>query len=146
MTLFTKQEKQVAYFILVTLIAGYSIKLYNQKHMYDGFDPGSENDKDSFRKMASLAYSTGKIDEGPQTDNPETKSEEKNYKQIVEIININTAGKQDLLKLPKVGPVTTERIIRFRDDIGSFTTLEDLLKVKGIGPKTLENLRPLIKL
>ena len=89
---------------------------------------------------------TSRLDEGLQTDNHEYKSEEKNYKQIVEIININTAGKQDLLKLPKVGPVTAERIIRFRDDIGSFTTLEDLLKVKGIGPKTLENLRPLIRL
>ena len=114
--------------------------------MYDGFDPVTKNDKESFRKMASLAYSTDQIDEGLQTDNHEYKSEEKNYKQIVEIININTAGKQDLLKLLKVGPVTAERIIRFRDDFGSFTTLEDLLKVKGIGPETLENLRPLIKL
>ena len=136
----------MAYFIQVTLIAGYNVKLYNQKDMYDDFDPIMENDKESFRKMASLAYSTGQIDEGLLTDNPETKSEEKNYKQIVEIININTAGKQDLLKLPKAGPVTAERIIRFRDDIGSFTTLEDLLKVKGISPKTLENLRPIVKL
>jgi len=143
---FTKQEKQVAYFILVTLIAGYDVKTYNQKHMYNGFAPVTENDKKSFRIMANLVYSTGQIDEELQTDNPETKSEEKNYKQIAEIININTAGKQDLLKLPKVGLVPTERIIRFRDDFGSFTTLEDLLKVKGIVPKTLENLRPLIKL
>jgi len=90
--------------------------------------------------MASLAYSTGKIDEGPQTDNPATKSEAPNYKPIVEIININTAGKPDLLKLPTFGPVAAYRIIRFRDDFGSFTTLEDLLKVKGICPKTLENL------
>jgi len=136
----------VAYFILVTLITGYSIQLYNQKHMYDGFDPVTENDKDSFRKMTSLAYSTDQIDEELQTGNHEYKSEEKNYKQIVEIININTAGKQDLLKLPKVGPVMAERNIRFRDDFSSIAKLEDLLKVKGIDPKTLENLKPLIKL
>ena len=61
-----------------------------------------------------------------------------------EIININTAEKQDLVKLPKIGTVTAERIIRFRDDFGPFKTFDDLLKVKGIGLKTLEKLKPLI--
>jgi len=50
------------------------------------------------------------------------------------------------MKLPKIGPVTAERIIRFRDDYGSFDTIEDLSKVKGIGTKTLEKIRPFVEL
>ena len=68
-------------------------------------------------------------------------SVEKKYKPTIEIININTADKQDLIKLPKIRAVTDDRIIRFRDDFGSFETLDDLIKIKGIGPKTLEKLK-----
>jgi len=58
-----------------------------------------------------------------------------------EIININIANKDELTSLPSVGPVTAERIIRFRDDFGPFKALEDLQKVKGIGPKTFEKIK-----
>ena len=61
-------------------------------------------------------------------------------------VNINLADKSELMKLPKIGPVTAERIIRFRDDYGSFDTIEDLSKVKGIGTKTLEKIRPFVDL
>ena len=43
--------------------------------------------------------------------------------------------------LPNVGPVTAERIIRFREDFGVFKSIDDLTRVKGIGPKTLDKLR-----
>ena len=68
------------------------------------------------------------------------------YKPQTEIININTAEKQNLVKLPKIGTVTAERIIRFRDEYGPFESIDGLLKVKGIGPKTLEKLKPQITL
>ncbi len=58
-----------------------------------------------------------------------------------EIININIANKDELTSLPSVGPVTAERIIRFRDDFGPFKVLEDLQKVKGVGPKTFEKIK-----
>jgi competence protein ComEA len=51
-----------------------------------------------------------------------------------------------LVILPKIGTVTIERIIRFREDYGSFKSIDDLLKFKGIGPKTLEKLKPQITL
>jgi competence ComEA-like helix-hairpin-helix protein len=35
--------------------------------------------------------------------------------------------------------------MRYREDIGSFKSADDLLKVKGIGPKTLEKILPKIK-
>ena len=75
--------------------------------------------------------STEEIDE--QT---EIKKEEITGTQIT--ININTAGKDELVLLPNVGPVTAERIIRYREDYGLFDSIDDLTRVKGIDPKTLK--------
>ena len=57
-------------------------------------------------------------------------------------IDINRAGAAELEKLPRIGPKTAERILAFRDAYGAFRTVNDLQQVKGIGPKTLELLRP----
>ena len=58
------------------------------------------------------------------------------------MININTASKSELMKLPRIGPVTADKIIAYRSIHGSFYTLNDLQKIKGIGPKTVERLKP----
>ena len=57
-------------------------------------------------------------------------------------INPNTATVAELKRLPGIGDVTAERIIRARP----FNKPEDLLKVEGIGPKTLKRLDPLLDL
>jgi competence protein ComEA len=46
-----------------------------------------------------------------------------------------------LTQLPKIGPVTAEKIILYRNDFGAFKTVDELVKVKGIGKKTLEKIR-----
>ncbi|NLO93555.1 MAG: helix-hairpin-helix domain-containing protein [Clostridiaceae bacterium] len=61
-----------------------------------------------------------------------------------EKININTASKDDLLSLPYIGDVKAQAIIDYRTANGPFATVDDLVNVKGIGPKTLEKLRPFI--
>ena len=142
MTLFTQQEKHVILFLVCTLTVGYGVKLYQGSHLYDDFKPVTLIEKETFEKKATLAYDISKR-EGLNSSESST---EKDYKPQTEIININTAEKQNLVKLPKIGIVTAERIIRFRDDYGPFKSLDDLLKVKGIGPKTLEKLKPQITL
>jgi competence protein ComEA len=57
-------------------------------------------------------------------------------------VNINTAGEAELETLSGVGPVTAAAIIQYRTDHGPFATVDDLLDVSGIGPVTLEELRP----
>ena len=57
-------------------------------------------------------------------------------------ININTASEKELQILPGIGPVTAQRIVEGRP----YLTANDLTRVKGIGPKTLEKLTPLIDL
>ena len=140
MTLFTEREKHVILFLVCTLILGYGVKLYQGSHLYDDFKPVTLIEKETFEKKATLAYVISKREGLNSSDS----STEKDYKPQTEIININTAEKQNLVKLPKIGIVTAERIIRFRDDYGPFKSFDDLLKVKGIGPKTLEKLKPQI--
>lgn len=59
-------------------------------------------------------------------------------------LNINTATRAELELLPGIGPSLAQRIIDHRDQHGLFKAIDDLDDVKGIGPRTLEKLRPLI--
>lgn len=61
-------------------------------------------------------------------------------------VNINTAGENDLTKLPGIGPALAKRIIRYRNDTGKFSSVEELVNVKGIGSKKLEMVRPYLSL
>lgn len=56
-------------------------------------------------------------------------------------ININTATQTELETIPGVGPVTAQAIIAWREGNGSFSSVDQLIDVNGIGPKTLEQLR-----
>lgn len=56
-------------------------------------------------------------------------------------IDINTAAQAELELLPGVGPALAARIVEERARGGRFTRVEDLGRVRGIGPKTIERLR-----
>jgi competence protein ComEA len=58
-----------------------------------------------------------------------------------EKIDVNRAGAAELQKLPGIGPTLAARIVEQRKQ-RPFAAVEDLRKVKGIGPKTLEAIRP----
>lgn len=81
------------------------------------------------------------------TDSVANKTES-NKKKItqnpLEIININIASKEDFMTLPYIGEVKAGRIIQLRNELGTFISIKDLEKVKGIGPKTLARLEPFI--
>jgi competence protein ComEA len=61
-------------------------------------------------------------------------------------IHINQADIQELVKLPGIGPVKAAAIVEYRESYGPFRHPDDLLRVKGIGPKTLEKIKPKIQL
>jgi competence protein ComEA len=56
-------------------------------------------------------------------------------------ININTAGAIDLQQVPGIGPSTAQKILDTRKSYGAFKSVDDLLAIKGIGPKKLEKMR-----
>ena len=55
-------------------------------------------------------------------------------------LELNSAGKEELMTLPGIGEVLAERILAWREENGAFLTAQDLLLVKGIGEKTLEKI------
>lgn len=60
-----------------------------------------------------------------------------------ETININTATADELAAfLPGIGDTKAHRIVEYRETSGGFDSVDELINVKGIGEKTLENLRP----
>ncbi len=77
--------------------------------------------------------------ENKQSTSPADKQDEK-----TERINLRYAGKEELMTLPGIGPVTANRILAYREENGPFEKPEDLLNVSGIGPVTLENIREYI--
>jgi competence ComEA-like helix-hairpin-helix protein len=59
-------------------------------------------------------------------------------------LDLNRAGEAELQALPGIGPALALRIVEHRRSVGRFRTTDDLLEVSGIGPSTLERLRPLV--
>jgi len=59
-------------------------------------------------------------------------------------VNLNTADLAALDTLPRVGPAIAQRILDWREENGSFTSVDDLMAVPGIGEKMLESLRDLV--
>ena len=61
-------------------------------------------------------------------------------------VSINTADSEELQKIPGVGPVTAENIISYRENNGSFKSIDDIKNVSGIGEKTFEKMKSTIVL
>lgn len=63
---------------------------------------------------------------------------------IANLTNVNTAPAAEIEKLPGVGKKSAAAIVAYRTEKGKFKAPKDLLKVKGIGKKTLEKIQTLI--
>lgn len=98
----------------------------------------AENTKEIFREVLGM----GEKEYVPAVSSSPQKSEES--ADATEKININTANAAELEKLPGIGQALAERIIQYREEEGPFSTIEDIMAVKGIGEKKFEKLREYI--
>lgn len=57
-------------------------------------------------------------------------------------VNLNTAGIEELERLPGIGPAMAERVIEWRKENGGFKNSEDLMQVSGIGEKKFAKMQP----
>jgi len=86
--------------------------------------------------------STSKAPPRTQAPKPKKKGEDL----AIASISINTASSSQLQRLPGIGPATASNIIGHRREHGYFRSIDDLLAVRGIGPKKLEAIRKYIRL
>src|SRR5208283_3708508 len=56
-------------------------------------------------------------------------------------INLNSASAAELQQVPGIGPSTADKILEMRKSYGAFKSVDDLLAIKGIGPKRLDKMR-----
>ena len=63
---------------------------------------------------------------------------------VANLTNVNTASAAEIEKLPGVGKKSAAAIVAYRTEKGKFKTPKDLLKVKGIGKKTVEKIQNLV--
>ena len=142
---FTQNEIKVVFFLLIVFTIGFVYKSFIQsgnKSPYKKFNYAKEDslfqlsekstdflEKNSGIKDTIVDYKQEVLDFNKTNfnrNNPKINPE-------VKSININTAGIDELSKLPGIGNKTAEKIINLRINKGRFNSLEELLKVKGIG-------------
>jgi len=62
-------------------------------------------------------------------------------KPLAQPINLNTASSAQLQQVPGIGPSTAEKILQMRKSYGTFKSVNDLLAIRGLGPKRLDKMR-----
>lgn len=60
-------------------------------------------------------------------------------------VDVNTAAWPELAQVPEIGETLAKRIVEYRKMHGPFQSLETLLDVPGIGPRTFERMRPILQ-
>jgi competence protein ComEA len=137
----TKSEAGIILFLSIGLLLGGSVKIL---HLDKATEKHDFTESDAFFAEASskidslIAYEEDTL---KNTVNRATGTS----KRIDSPIDINLATIQEFMKLPGVGKVTAQRIVDYRASNGKFSSIEDLLKVKGIGKSKFEKIKIYLK-
>ena len=151
---FTETEIKVLLFLSVCFLIGFAIKIFQSESSpeYKDFDYSKQDSL--FELYTSEAEKNLESEKIKEENNPV------DYKQEVldfsshkfeknEIpspladssINLNTADKETLMRLPGIGEKTAQNIIDLRSERGKFTSLEELIDVKGIGTSKFNKIK-----
>lgn len=142
----TPQEKKVVAFLIVFLFIGMSVSYYRKAQIAK---PNQEWQRAHAALLQEFKIQQDSINQKEQYSaepNQESKALPATVtkKMLTGKIDINLATAEELETLPRIGPAMALRIIEYRNQVGRYHTIQDLLNVKGIGPKTFEKIKPFI--
>jgi competence ComEA-like helix-hairpin-helix protein len=133
---FNLAEARGMFVLLVLLLVGSGIAIYKKYHTDFPVEIVFRESKAELRQYKPAA---------PVQHKPAEKTLPVLDKSVGRRVDINIASWAELDNLPHIGPVLSRRIIEYREKNGKFEKIEDLLKVNGIGKKTLEKIREYIE-
>jgi comEA protein len=143
---FTRNESFVIMFLIFSFLAGMGIKFFKNttisKQNFDYSASDSEFTRLSESSIDDLTDTA--VTQADEFSNYESSSNKKISEANIQTlsININTATKNELTKLPGLGETLAGRVILYRKENGPFQKLEDLMNVRGIGEKKFERIKP----
>ena len=142
---FTRNEIKVILFLTVTFLAGLSIRGF--RFMSDpGDSPSTDySHQDSIFIARSRALLSDTADQADQQRGLAGSDQRRNEIQPGSL-DLNSATKNELMKLPGIGAAYSERIIAYRQRHGPFKSLDELEHVKGIGKKTVQRISVFVDL
>lgn len=128
MKFFTKRESRVLLFLCALVFLGLLVQ--RGRRYFDRPKPAEkaareaalEAFREGSRRFLDTADSTAGLLWAVGLDRP---------------VDINHADWEELQALPGIGPVLAKKIVDYRDKNGYFRTVQDLIEVKGIGPRLL---------
>ncbi len=141
---FTPTEIKVILFFVVIFLIGYFYSEFFRTEIEAEYVEYDYSEQDSLFNLLSSTDARD-INDFKSKNNLEIKrqvlelssSDFSKYEELPPLleksININTAGIEDLERLPGIGEKTARKIIALRNDRGAFAKLEELLDVNGIG-------------
>lgn len=141
MWVFTPQEKRAILFLVLTLLVGTGILNYKKHNPEFAPEILSGNYQTAKLKSPTIEAKT------PEPNNlPGLQAGSLSQREPRKKINLNAATLEELESLPQIGPVLAKRIADYRYEKGGFASLEELIKVKGIGKKIYSQIKEYITL
>jgi len=127
---FTRSEQRTVVFLLVCFGLGTVIKSF--RHFHQSM-PALREDN-----LLSTGETAGRYGIDDQSDEGRVLQPAS--------IPINRASPEQLVPIPGIGPVLAKRIVEYRIRCGGFRSLDELMKVRGIGKKSYDKISPFLVL